>query len=104
MEKKNNKLDFSNQSIFVGMDVHKNQWSVTINLNGHQIKTYSMNPNPEELNKYLRKHYPGGEYHSVYEAGFCGYWIDRQFRLAKKLLKRIMHVWKQKEDYVFSVA
>lgn len=78
MEKKNNKLDFTNQSVFVGMDVHKKQWSVTINLNGQQIKTFSMNPSPEELNRYLRKNYPGGEYRSVYEAGFCGYWIDRQ--------------------------
>jgi transposase len=80
MEKKNNKLDFTNQSVFVGMDVHKKRWSVTINLNGQQIKTFSMNPNPEELNRYLRKNYPGGQYRSVYEAGFCGYWIDRQLQ------------------------
>lgn len=80
MRKKNNELDFSNQIIFVGIDVHKKQWSITINSGGQQIKTFSMNPEPEELNKYLRKNFPGGKYRSVYEAGFCGYWIDRQLQ------------------------
>jgi transposase len=37
-----------------------------------------MNPSPEELFKYMTKHYPGGIYKSVYEAGFCGYWIHRK--------------------------
>lgn len=26
----------------------------------------------------MRKNYPGGKYNSVYEAGFCGYWIHRE--------------------------
>jgi transposase len=80
MQKKNNELDFTNQIIFVGVDVHKKQWSVTINISGQQIKTFSMNPSAEELSKYLRKNYPAGKYRSVYEAGFCGYWIDRQLK------------------------
>jgi transposase len=37
-----------------------------------------MNPSPEELSKYMNKHYPNGIYKSVYEAGFCGYWIHRK--------------------------
>jgi transposase len=28
----------------------------------------------------MYKRYPGGNYHSVYEAGFCGYWIDRELK------------------------
>jgi transposase len=80
MRKKNNQLDFTNQIIFVGIDVHKKQWSVTINTGSQQIKTFSMNPDPKELIKYLRRNYPGGQYRSVYEAGFCGYWIDRQLK------------------------
>jgi transposase len=39
-----------------------------------------MNPDPEELLRYLQRNYPNGNYVSVYEAGFCGYWIDRQLR------------------------
>jgi transposase len=37
-----------------------------------------MNPSSEELVRYLHKNYPGGTYHSVYEAGYCGYWIHRE--------------------------
>jgi transposase len=37
-----------------------------------------MNPSPYELAKHLKHHYPGGEYFSAYEAGFCGYWIHRE--------------------------
>lgn len=80
MQKKNKELDFSNQIIFVGIDVHKKSWTITIHIAGVQIKTFSINPNPKELSKYLRNNYPGGIYRSVYEAGFCGYWIDRQLQ------------------------
>ena len=38
-----------------------------------------MNPSPQELYQYLQKHYPGGTFHLVYEAGFCGFWIQRAF-------------------------
>ena len=27
------------------------------------------------LSRYLIKHFPNGTYYSVYEAGFCGFWI-----------------------------
>jgi len=39
-----------------------------------------MNPSPIELYNYLMKNYPGGIYHIVYEAGFCGFWALRKFR------------------------
>ncbi|MEW6006363.1 MAG: IS110 family transposase [Stygiobacter sp.] len=80
MQKENNKLDFTNQTVFVGIDVHKKQWSVTINTGGQQIKTFSMNPSTKELSKYLMKNYPKAKYQSCYEAGYCGYWIDRQLK------------------------
>lgn len=38
-----------------------------------------MNPSPDELHKYLNKHYPNGTYLVVYEAGFCGFWPKRKF-------------------------
>ncbi|VAX26180.1 hypothetical protein MNBD_IGNAVI01-1738, partial [hydrothermal vent metagenome] len=78
--KKNTKLNFAGQKLYVGIDVHKNSWNVTIMLNGMQVKRLSMNPEPKELSNYLRKHYPDGEYYSVYEAGFSGFWADRELR------------------------
>jgi transposase len=38
-------------------------------------KTFTQPPRPEVLYNYLKKNFPGGNYHSAYEAGFCGYWI-----------------------------
>lgn len=71
-------IDFQGQIFFIGLDVHKKNWSVTIRTQNIHIKTLSMNPSPTELNQHLQKNYPGGTYHSVYEAGFCGFWIHRE--------------------------
>jgi transposase len=73
-------LDFVNQIFFVGIDVHLKQWKVTIRSAGVELKTFSMHPVPQELFAYLQAHYPGGTYHLVYEAGFCGFWIQRAFK------------------------
>jgi len=80
MKNKNNKLDFTGQIIYVGLDVHKKSWTVTIYFQGIILRTLSMVPSPEGLVKYLHKNYPNATYLSVYEAGFCGYWIDRKLR------------------------
>ena len=77
---KNNKLNFAGQRLYVGLDVHKKSWKVTIILNGLQIKKMTMNPQPKELYNYLTTHYPNADYYSVYEAGFSGFWADRQLR------------------------
>jgi transposase len=70
-------LDFTGERFYIGLDVHKKNWSVTIRCRGQHLKTFSMNPSPEGLHRYLIKQYPGGEYRTVYEAGFCGFWIHR---------------------------
>ena len=88
MESENKELDFKNQQFSVGLDVHKKTWKVTIRTGGISLKTYSSNPSPEEVSEYMKKKYPGGDYHSVYEAGFCGYWAHR--RLEKLGLKNIV--------------
>jgi transposase len=78
METKCNKIDFTNQIIFIGIDVHKKNWSVTLSTNKIILKTFSMDPSAQQLANYLRKNYPGGKYKSVYEAGFCGFGVHKQ--------------------------
>lgn len=78
--KKNKKLDFSGQDFHVGFDVHRKDWKVTIRMGHMELKTFAMNPDPSQLASYMRQHYPGGAYHSVYEAGYCGYWIHRRLK------------------------
>lgn len=72
-------ITFSNLHFFIGIDTHLKQWKVTIRNCGIELKTFSMNPSPDELLKYLNKHYPNGTYFVVYEAGFCGFWPQRKF-------------------------
>ena len=68
-------LDFSGQNIYAGIDVHKKSWNVTVYSEDLYHKTFSQPPEPEVLYRYLSKHFPNGTYYSVYEAGFCGFWI-----------------------------
>ena len=63
---------------YLGIDVHKKQWVVTVRALGMFLQTFSMNPSPQEFADYLRRKYPKGKYYSVYEAGFCGFWIHRE--------------------------
>ncbi len=80
MNTQSKKLSFKNQKFFIGMDVHKRNWRITIRTEGLELRTLSINPSPKELHKYMKEHYPGGEYYSVYEAGFCGFWIHDELQ------------------------
>jgi transposase len=77
---KRNKLDFSGQPIYIGLDVHKKSWSVSVFTKYGEYKTFSQPPKAETLIQYLRQHFPGAQYHSAYEAGYCGFWIHDQLR------------------------
>jgi transposase len=67
-----NSNDFNGQKFFVGLDVHKKSWAVTIRSLGVEVAHFSQPPGAEALSNYLQREFPGGEYHSAYEAGFCG--------------------------------
>ena len=58
MATENNQIDFSNQPIFIGIDVHKKSWTVTVRATEIKMNTHSMNPLPNELDNYLKKNYP----------------------------------------------
>jgi len=72
------KLNFTGKHFYIGIDVHKKSWVVSIRCDNILLCTFSMNPSAEKLKQHLVKNYPGGIYHSVYEAGFCGFSIHRQ--------------------------
>ena len=73
-----NSIDFNGQNFFVGLDVHKKSWAVTIRSKGIQVAHFTQPPGAEALARYLKKNFPGGSYHSAYEAGFCGTGIHEQ--------------------------
>jgi len=78
MQTQSKTLDFSGQNIYAGFDVHLKSWKVTIMTDEITHKTFSQPPEPEVLHQYLQRNFPGGVYHSAYEAGFCGYWIHNR--------------------------
>jgi transposase len=75
MSLKRTVLSFAGQLVFIGLDVHKKFWTVTIVLEHTVFKTFRQPPNAEVLVSYLRQHFPGATFRCVYEAGFSGYWI-----------------------------
>jgi transposase len=72
---KSSKLDFEGQEIYVGMDVHKKSWSISIFTEEFEHKTFTQPPEVGTLVNYLKRNFPGAAYKSVYEAGYCGFWI-----------------------------
>ena len=74
------KLDFTGQSIFVGLDVHKKSWSVSIFSKQGEHKKFTQDPVADKLVHYLKRNFPGASYHAAYEAGFSGFWAHDQLR------------------------
>lgn len=75
MERQIKQINFKGHNVYVGIDVHKKQWKITILTQHHTHKIYTQPPIAKVLGNYLRKNFPGGTYYSVYEAGCFGYWI-----------------------------
>lgn len=78
MKTKVKRISFKGQKIYVGIDVHLKSWSVAILLEDIFYRKFRCNPSAAELGRYLRKHFPEGEYYSAYESGFCGFSIHRE--------------------------
>jgi transposase len=74
------KLDFTGQHIYVGLDVHRKNWSVCILTQQFEHKVFSQPPDPSVLVNYLHRNFPGATYHAVYEAGYSGFWIHDRLR------------------------
>ncbi len=73
MSKVKKKISFLGQSIYVGIDVHKTQWTVCVCTEHTNFRPFSMPPDPEVLISYPHKHFPKGNYQCAHEAGFSGY-------------------------------
>jgi transposase len=80
MEKEGGKLSFKGQPIYVGIDVSKKSWQVSIHTEQFEHKTFSAPPDVEVLKNYLHRNFPQADYQCVYEAGFTGYWIYEKFQ------------------------
>lgn len=70
---------FSIPKIFIGLDIHKKSWTVSIQTDLFFHKTYSMPSNAEDLYLYVERTFPDHDVDLVYEAGCCGFSAARYF-------------------------
>lgn len=66
------------ENIYVGIDMHKQSWNISIMSDCLELKSFSQLPDPEVLVSYLHKHFPGARYQSAYEPGFSEFWAHRK--------------------------
>lgn len=79
MEKEKITSVYKDKQIFVGIDVHKKRWVVSIRSYDLELKTFSMDASAEELEKILTSNYKDALFHIVYECCFSGFWIYDYF-------------------------
>jgi transposase len=81
MQQQGSELDFSGQDIFVGLDVSNRSWKVAIVIGEIALRPFTQVPDANALVRYLKKHFPNGQYHCVYEAGYHGFQACEALRL-----------------------
>ena len=72
------KVDFKDKELFIGLDVHKKSWSVSIFSSESHFKTFSQPSSPKALKTYLDRHFPNASIKCAYEASKFGFWIQRE--------------------------
>ncbi len=75
---KKEQLQFIELKLYIGIDVHKKQWSVSIYTGESFHRTFSQPPSPKALKSYLDKYFPGSQITCAYEASKFGFWICRE--------------------------
>jgi transposase len=90
MQTQSNKLNFKGQNIYAGIDVHKKSWTVCIYSERFQSEhvIFSQPPTAGALKTCLDRDFPGANYYSVYEAGFCGFHVHE--KLSEAGIKNIV--------------
>lgn len=73
---KNNR-DYNGKKIFVGIDVHKKTYSISVVCDNELIKRDTMPAYPERLVSYIQKYFKGAVVKCAYEAGFSGFSLHR---------------------------
>ena len=77
------KDSFEGTTIYVGLDVHAKSWSVATFMEYTALKRYTLSPpSTRKLLDSLNKLYPKAHFKCCYEAGFSGFWIQRELAVS----------------------
>lgn len=71
------KRDYTNKTLFVGIDVHKKSYTIYCICGREKVKSWSMEANPLQLIEQLKRYFSGAKIYSAYEAGFSGFSLHR---------------------------
>lgn len=63
------------KQLFIGLDVHKKSWAVTLQEEKVVLKRFTMEADAAMLIHYVEKHYPHHHVECCYESCCCGYHI-----------------------------
>jgi transposase len=69
--------DYTNKTIYLGIDVHKKSYSITAICEGEVVKKDKLTACPETLITYCKRFFAKAKIISAYEAGFCGFHLHR---------------------------
>lgn len=83
MTKVKQKVDFSGQTIYVGIDVHLKSWNISLYCNQQYLNSFHQPPTPQALQTYLANTYPNAVYKCAYESGFL-WLLDTKNILTKR--------------------
>lgn len=75
----NTQTTASLSKVYIGLDIHKKTWTISIQTDLFFYKTYSMPAKSSDLESYIDRIFPNHEIHLVYEAGCCGFSVARYF-------------------------
>lgn len=69
--------DYTGKKIYLGIDVHKKTYAVTVLCEKTVVKKATLPASPEGLVVFCKKFFPGAAIESAYEAGFSGFHLHR---------------------------
>lgn len=82
--------DYSAKTVYVGVDVHKSSYSVTVVCEKQIVKKDKLPASPSLLANYCKKNFQGAKILSAYEAGFSGFALHR-FLVDAGIENRVVH-------------
>ncbi|HEX9059833.1 MAG TPA: IS110 family transposase [Clostridia bacterium] len=68
--------NYKGKTIYMGIDVHKNSYSISVLCDKVLVKRDKLAADPEALLEYCNK-FKNSHIKSAYEAGFCGFYLHR---------------------------
>lgn len=72
-----NTISYADKTVYIGIDVHKETYSVACIVDNEIVKRASTIADPVNLARSLRNWFDGAKIHSAYEAGYFGFVLHR---------------------------